>query len=87
MVWICEPKFISTPPSSVRWMTQLFGSIGACARYGNTYVASITLAAPDSAASVSPSLRAMAALLARKLDVLLDDLVAAARFGAGSRPT
>ena len=67
-----RPKIFATAPRSVvgNWLpfqiaalsafsstTQLSGSIDACARYGNSYVASMRFAAEASASSAFPSLR------------------------------
>src|SRR2546422_117373 len=57
--WICVPVQTSQP-SARTCATALSGSIGACARYGASYIASIFRGAPFRAAAASPSLRATA---------------------------
>ncbi|CFO38055.1 Uncharacterised protein [Bordetella pertussis] len=57
-VWNCSPFQISQRSSSSR-TRQFSGSMAACARYGYVYSASMTLAAPAKAASMSPLRAAM----------------------------
>src|SRR6266498_2654553 len=65
-VWNCSP-FHTSHEFAESFTTQFIGSIAACARYGNSYDASITFAAPVNAFSASPSLRATGAGFAASL--------------------
>src|SRR5690242_18679549 len=53
MPWNCSPFQISQE-SAPSFTTQLRGSIGACARYGNWYSASMTFAPDVTALPMSP---------------------------------